>query len=100
MKKSRFSKKQRGQELSAIDEIANNVAAFSDDGRGVQNDEIMRKAMTKIKEYNKIIAAHCEDNSLLKAGYIHDGEYAKLHNHFERLFHHQRKQQHYLLFHQ
>lgn len=76
-----ITKKQRGQELSAIDEIANNVAAFSDDGRGVQNDEIMRKAMTKIKEYNKIIAAHCEDNSLLKAGYIHDGEYAKLHNH-------------------
>jgi len=76
-----ITKKQRGQELSDIDEIANNVVAFSDDGRGVQNDEIMRKAMTKIKEYNKIIAAHCEDNSLLKAGYIHDGEYAKLHNH-------------------
>lgn len=76
-----ITKKQRGQELSDIDEIANNVAAFSDDGRGVQNDEIMRKAMTKIKEYNKIVAAHCEDNSLLKAGYIHDGEYAKLHNH-------------------
>jgi dihydroorotase len=76
-----ITKGEQGKELSDIDELAKYVAAFSDDGRGVQNEQIMKKAMFKIKEHNKILAAHCEDNSLLNGGYIHDGEYAKLHNH-------------------
>ena len=57
------------------------VAGFSDDGRGVQDEELMRQAMLKAKSLGKIIVAHCEDNSLLYGGYIHDGEYAKAHGH-------------------
>ena len=55
--------------------------AFSDDGRGVQSDEMMKKAMLKAKSLGKMIVAHCEVNSLLRGGYIHDGEYAKAHGH-------------------
>ena len=72
---------QLGNTLAKFDEIANDVCAFSDDGHGVQNDDIMRSAMQKIRDYGKIIAAHCEDNSLLHGGYIHDGDYAKTHGH-------------------
>ena len=72
---------QKGEELSDFDGMAENVIAFSDDGRGVQSDEMMRRAMIKAKELGKIIVAHCEVNSLLNGGYIHDGEYAKLHGH-------------------
>ena len=72
---------QMGEELSDMDGMAENVIAFSDDGRGVQSDDMMRRAMIKAKELGKIIVAHCEVNSLLKGGYIHDGEYAKNHGH-------------------
>ena len=75
-----ITKGQRGEELTPFEELKN-ALAFSDDGRGVQSEELMRKAMIKAKELDKIIVAHCEDNSLLHGGYIHDGEYAKLHNH-------------------
>lgn len=64
-----------------MESISDKVCAFSDDGKGVQNDEMMREAMTAAKRLGKIIAAHCEDNSLLFGGYIHDGEYAKAHGH-------------------
>lgn len=57
------------------------VAGFSDDGKGVQDDDTMREAMKRVKEIGGIIVAHCEDESLLLGGYIHDGEYAKLHGH-------------------
>ena len=70
-----------GETLAAFDELDPHVCAFSDDGRGVQSDEMMLEAMKKIKGYNKIVAAHCEDNSLLFGGYIHDGVYAKAHGH-------------------
>lgn len=70
-----------GEKMAAYDELAGQVCAFSDDGRGVQNDEMMLAAMKKISGYNKIVAAHCEDNSLLHGGYIHDGAYAKAHGH-------------------
>ena len=76
-----ITKGELGEELSKIEEIKDKVIAFSDDGKGVQKEEIMLEAMNKIKAINKIIAAHCEDNSLLNGGYIHDGEYAKIHNH-------------------
>ena len=72
---------EKGEELSDMESMADNVCAFSDDGRGVQNDGMMREAMAKAKRLGKIIAAHCEDNSLLFGGYIHDGEYAKAHGH-------------------
>ena len=57
------------------------VKGYSDDGRGVQNDDMMRAAMLKAKALGKPIVAHCEDNSLLRGGYIHDGEYARAHGH-------------------
>ena len=72
---------QNGELLSDMDNIAQYVVAFSDDGRGVQSDDMMRKAMLKAKALDKIIVAHCEVNDLLFNGYIHDGEYAKKHNH-------------------
>ncbi len=76
-----ITKGELGEELSDMDVMAERVIAFSDDGRGVQSDEMMEAAMLKAKSLGKIIAAHCEDNSLLKGGYIHDGEYARLHGH-------------------
>ena len=72
---------QQGTELSALEELAPYVVAFSDDGRGVQDDDMMRRAMRKAKELGKLIVAHCEDNSLLRGGYIHDGAYARAHGH-------------------
>ena len=76
-----ITKLQAGLELSEMEAMAPFVAGFSDDGRGVQSTELMLKAMQKAKALNKIISAHCEDNSLLFGGYIHDGEYAKAHGH-------------------
>lgn len=70
-----------GETLSDMDEIAQDVVGFSDDGKGVQSIEMMQMAMEKAKKLQKIIAAHCEDNTLLKGGYIHDGEYAKANGH-------------------
>ena len=72
---------QKGEELSDMDELAPLSIAFSDDGRGVQSEELMLAAMKKAKSLGKMIVAHCEDNSLLYGGYIHDGEYAKAHGH-------------------
>ena len=72
-----ITKGQQGLELADMDGMAERVCAFSDDGRGVQSEDMMRKAMLKAKSLGKIIAAHCEDNSLLPGGYIHDGEYAR-----------------------
>ncbi len=72
---------EKGEELSAIEEMACEVIAFSDDGRGVQSAEMMREAMQRAKSLGMIITAHCEDNSLLFGGYIHDGIYAKEHGH-------------------
>ena len=72
---------EKGEELAALEDMAPNVAGFSDDGRGVQSDDRMRTAMLRAKALNKPIVAHCEVNSLLRGGYIHDGEYAKTHGH-------------------
>ena len=67
--------------LSDMEAMAPYVCAFSDDGKGVQTGDLMEEAMEKAKELGKLIVAHCEDESLLHGGYIHDGEYAKAHNH-------------------
>lgn len=72
---------EKGERLADMEAISDKVCAFSDDGKGVQNDKMMREAMTAAKRLGKIIAAHCEDNSLLFGGYIHDGEYARMHGH-------------------
>lgn len=76
-----ITKGQEGEELSDMEEIAPFVCAFSDDGRGVQRDALMEEAMKKAKSLGKMIVAHCEVNELLRGGYIHDGEYARLHGH-------------------
>ena len=70
-----------GEELADLDAMAPYVCGFSDDGRGVQKDEMMRAAMEKAKKLGKMIVAHCEVNDLLRGGYIHDGVYAKQHAH-------------------
>lgn len=72
---------EKSEKLADMEAMSDKVCAFSDDGKGVQDDEMMREAMTAAKRLGKIIAAHCEDNSLLFGGYIHDGEYAKAHGH-------------------
>ena len=72
---------QKGEVLSDMDGMAKDVIAFSDDGKGVQNDDMMRRAMLKAKSLGKIMVCHCEDERLLHGGYIHDGEYAKAHGH-------------------
>jgi len=69
-----------GRELADMENMREAIA-FSDDGRGVQNEDMMREAMQRAKALGKIIVAHCEDNSLLFGGYIHKGEYAEKHGH-------------------
>ena len=76
-----ITKGEMGQELVDFEALSPYCIAFSDDGRGVQSEDMMRAAMLKAKELGKIIAAHCEDNSLLDGGYIHKGEYAAAHGH-------------------
>ena len=71
----------KGEVLADLEGMAADVAGFSDDGKGVQADSMMRSAMEKAKALDKIIVAHCEVNELLKGGYIHDGDYARHHGH-------------------
>ena len=70
-----------GAVMADLDGMAPDVIAFSDDGRGVQDENMMRDLMLRAKRLGKMVVAHCEDNSLLRGGYIHDGVYAKEHNH-------------------
>jgi dihydroorotase len=72
---------QKGEKLADLEALAPYVAGFSDDGRGVQSEEMMQNAMLRAKKLDKLIVAHCEDNALLNGGYIHDGEYARAHGH-------------------
>ncbi len=72
---------QQGEVLADMEALAPYVIAFSDDGRGVQDKAMMEQAMLKARDLGKLIVAHCEDNSLLRGGYIHDGAYAKAHGH-------------------
>lgn len=70
-----------GEELSQMIEMRNMCIAYSDDGRGVQSDNLMLEAMKIAKKHNKMIVAHCEVNDLLDGGYIHKGKYAVEHGH-------------------
>ncbi len=72
---------QKGEELSDLEGLHKLAVAYTDDGKGVQEDDMMRRAMLKAKSLGKMIVAHCEVNSLLHGGYIHDGVYAKEHAH-------------------
>ena len=72
---------EKGETLAALEAMAPFVCGFSDDGKGVQRDEMMKEAMIRAKAKGKMIVAHCEVNDLLRGGYIHDGEYAKRHGH-------------------
>ena len=71
----------KGLEVVDVKSLKGSVVAFSDDGSGVQNDSVMLRAMQTIAAEGCILAAHCEDNTLLRGGYINDGPYAKAHNH-------------------
>ena len=72
---------QMGAVMADLDGMAKDAIAFSDDGKGVQDENMMRDLMLRAKRLGKLVVAHCEDNSLLRGGYIHDGVYAKEHNH-------------------
>ena len=72
---------EQGEKLADLEGMAPYVIGFSDDGKGVQSDDMMRQAMMRAKKLGKLIVAHCEVNELLRGGYIHDGEYAKAHGH-------------------
>lgn len=77
-----ITRKQDGRSaLSDMEAMAPYVCAFSDDGKGVQTRDLMEEAMVRAKALGKLIVAHCEDESLLTGGYIHDGDYAKAHGH-------------------
>ncbi len=72
---------EKGVQLADLEGMADSCIAFSDDGKGVQRDEMMRRAMETAKRLGKMVVAHCEVNELLRGGYIHDGAYAKAHGH-------------------
>lgn len=72
---------EKGETLADMAAMSGSVIAFSDDGHGVQSEDMMRQAMLKARDLGKLIVAHCEDNSLLRGGYIHDGQYARKHGH-------------------
>ena len=72
---------EKGQEAADLEGLAPRVIAFSDDGKGVQSESMMRSLMERCRKLGKIIAAHCEDEGLVRGGYIHDGIYAKAHGH-------------------
>lgn len=72
---------EKGDALADMAAMAPYAVAFSDDGRGVQSEAVMRSAMREAMRLGKLIAAHCEDNALLNGGYIHAGAYARAHGH-------------------
>ena len=76
-----ISSKRAGRTLADIEALRPLSVGYSDDGNGIQTEPLMREAMKRIAAVDGIIAAHCEDDSLLHAGYIHDGEYARAHGH-------------------
>lgn len=72
---------EKGEKISDIEGLAPLVVGFSDDGKGVQSEALMREAMERVRDAGGIISAHCEVDALLKSGYIHDGAYARAHGH-------------------
>lgn len=76
-----ITRQRSGEECVDYDSLADKVAGFSDDGTGVQSAEVMEEAMRRIAPTGKMLAAHCEVESLLRGGYIHDGEWCREHGH-------------------
>ena len=76
-----ITKGQMGEELADMAGMKDSVIGYSDDGKGIQTENLMLRAMQEAHSLGKMIVAHCEDNSLLRGGYIHDGEYARAHGH-------------------
>ncbi len=76
-----LTKDEKGEEPADLEALAPRVIAFSDDGRGVQSESMMRSLMGRVKALGKVLAAHCEDNALVRGGYIHDGAWAAAHGH-------------------
>ncbi len=76
-----ITKGRKGRELVDFKALKGHCVAFSDDGSGVQDQAMMRAAMEAAAREGVILAAHCEDNTLLKGGYIHDGRYCTAHGH-------------------
>ena len=76
-----ITKGRKGLELVDFNALKGSCVAFSDDGSGVQGEAMMRSAMEAAAREDVIIAAHCEDDSLLRGGYIHDGRYCAQHGH-------------------
>ncbi len=72
---------EKGEALADLEGMSADAVGFSDDGRGVQSEDMMRRAMRRAKALDKVIAAHCEVNEMLRGGYIHDGAYAHTHGH-------------------
>ena len=72
---------EKGQEAADLEALADRVIAFSDDGKGVQSESMMRSLMERCRKLGKVLAAHCEDEALVRGGYIHDGSYARAHGH-------------------
>ena len=72
---------ERGEELADFEAMAPYVVGYTDDGKGVQSEDMLREAMLRAKALGRLIVQHCEDSSLNKHGWIHDGEYARLHGH-------------------
>ena len=73
--------RQMGAVIADLDGMARDAIAFSDDGKGIQDENMIRDLMLRAKRLGKMVVAHCEDNALLCGGYIHDGVYSKEHNH-------------------
>lgn len=72
---------EKGTEAAALEALAPRAVAFSDDGKGVQSESMMRSLMERCRKLGKVIAAHCEDEALARGGYIHDGIYARTRGH-------------------
>ena len=72
---------EKGETPAALEELAPRVIGFSDDGKGVQSESMMRSLMERCRKLGKVLAAHCEDEALVRGGYIHDGIYAAAHGH-------------------
>ena len=72
---------EKGREAAALEALAPRVVAFSDDGKGVQSGAMMRSLMERCRKLGKVLAAHCEDEALVRGGYIHDGAWARAHGH-------------------
>ncbi len=76
-----LTREEKGQLPADLEGLAPRVVAFSDDGKGVQSESMMRSLMESCRRLGKVLAAHCEDESLVRGGYIHDGAYAAAHGH-------------------